>query len=170
VAGYLAKYATKATEITGLNTGRINSETIAAYSDMTRHVNRLVQACWALGDLEPWDGLRHWAHRFGFPGHFSTKSCRYSTTLTALREAGRPQNRINVTAIDGDPIDLDELHDDDTTLVIGQWRHAGNGWKTSGDAALAAMAADAARQRIPAGLGQRRNDNRTAPMTKGETG
>jgi hypothetical protein len=153
VAGYLAKYATKATEITGLNAARINGETIAAYSDMTRHVNRLVQACWTLGHLEPWDGLRHWAHRFGFPGHFSTKSRRYSTTLTALREARRPANRIKVTAIDGDPIELvEDIHDDETTLVIGNWKHAGNGWRTSGDAALAAMAADAARQRVPARL------------------
>ncbi len=152
VAGYLAKYATKATEITGLNTGRINSETIAAYAGTSRHVNRLVQACWNLGETEPWEGLRHWAHRFGFPGHFSTKSRRYSTTLTALRQARRPQNRIKVTAIDDDSIELDDIHDDETTLVIGQWRHVGNGWKTSGDAALAAMAADAARQRVPAGL------------------
>lgn len=153
VAGYLAKYATKATEITGVNAGRINAETIAAYDNPARHTNRLITACWNLGSDPAWEGLRRWAHRLGFAGHFSTKSRRYSTTLTKLREARQPQNRIRVTAIDGgDPVQLTEdLHDDETTLIIGHWQYLGNGWHTTGDAALAAMAADAARQRRPAG-------------------
>ncbi len=152
VAGYLAKYATKATEVTGVNAARINAETIEAYRDRSNHAHRLIQACWELGEPVEWEGLQHWAHRLGFPGHFSTKSRRYSTTLTALREARRPQNRIKVQAADGDAVGLAEEHDEETTLVINQWRHVGNGWRTSGDAALAAMAADAARQRRPAGL------------------
>ncbi|GIH10310.1 hypothetical protein Rhe02_83770 [Rhizocola hellebori] len=152
VAGYLAKYATKGTEITGVNAARINTETIAAYADRSKHANRLIQACWELGEPVEWEGMQHWAHRLGFPGHFSTKSRRYSTTLTALRQARRPENRIKVHAIDGDPVELADIHDDETMLVINTWQHVGNGWKTSGDAALAAMAADAARQRTPQGL------------------
>ncbi|WP_246001682.1 replication initiator [Allorhizocola rhizosphaerae] len=152
VAGYLAKYATKATEVCGVTAGRITSETIAAYGDRARHTNRLILASWDLGAYVEWMGLRRWAHRLGFAGHFSTKSRRYSTTLTALRRARRPQNRIQVTAIDEqDPAELTEdLHDDETTLVINHWQYVGNGWQTTGDAALAAMAADAARQRRPA--------------------
>lgn len=152
VAGYLAKYATKATEITGVNAGRITAETVAAYTNPARHTNRLIVACWELGQEEAWEGLQRWAHRLGFPGHFSTKSRRYSTTLTALRQARQRHASIRVTTLDGhDPVESAEaLHDDETTLVINHWRYIGSGWRTTGDAALAAMAADAARQRRPA--------------------
>ncbi|GIH11776.1 replication initiation protein [Rhizocola hellebori] len=154
VAGYLAKYATKGTETAGVNAARINAETIAAYADRSKHTNRLIQACWELGEPLEWESLQHWAHRLGFPGHFSTKSRRYSTTLTALRQARMPQNRIKVSAIDGNAAVLADEHDDETTLVINRWQHVGNGWRSTGDAALAAMAADAARQRQPHGLNQ----------------
>lgn len=156
VAGYLAKYATKATEIAGLNAGRLTDETVEAYANPARHVNRMVQACWRLGADREWFGLRRWAHRLGFPGHFSTKSRRYSTTLTALRHARRRHAGIRVSVVDGhDAVDvLDSFHDDETVLVINEWRYVGSGWHTTGDAALAAMAADAARQRKPAGGGR----------------
>jgi hypothetical protein len=50
-----------------------------------------------------------------------------------------------------DPTELSERDDQAATVVIGQWRYIGTGWLTIGDAALADMAADAARQRRPAG-------------------
>ncbi|GIH03385.1 hypothetical protein Rhe02_14520 [Rhizocola hellebori] len=49
VAMYLAKYATKAAEAAGLNTGRFNEHTIGRYADLNSHIGRLLIACWNLG-------------------------------------------------------------------------------------------------------------------------
>ena len=43
--------------------------------------------------------------------------------------------------LDHDPVD------EDTTLVLATWRYQGTGWLTDADAALATLAADAARKR-----------------------
>jgi Replication initiator protein, pSAM2 len=50
VAGYLAKYATKSTEVTGHTSARITEANISRYADASgNHVQRLVAACWRLG-------------------------------------------------------------------------------------------------------------------------
>jgi hypothetical protein len=50
VAGYLAKYATKSTEVTGHRSSRLNGESIDDHSDPDGdHVARLIDACWRLG-------------------------------------------------------------------------------------------------------------------------
>ena len=159
VAAYLAKYATKGSEAAGLVTTRITRDNVHAYADTT-HVGRLVASCWRLGrivpglrlseqDERPYGRMRKWAHMFGFGGHFSSKSRRYSTTLGKLRAA-----RVRIArglARGLTPDQLAATDDQAATVVIGQWRYAGTGWLTTGDAAIAAMAADAARQRRPAG-------------------
>jgi hypothetical protein len=81
----------------------------------------------------------------GFGGHFSTKSRRYSTTLTALRQARiawrrehlhdrRPFGRLRVES------------DQETTLLLGSLSFAGIGWHTTGDALLANTSAGLARE------------------------
>ena len=100
VAGYLAKYATKAT---GHTSRRITTDTIGIYANTATHAGRLVRTCWILGyrpdhedptDWKPTYGrLRRWAHMLGFGGHFATKSRRYSTTRTALKTARRQWRR-----------------------------------------------------------------------------
>ena len=88
VAGYLAKYATKATEATGHLSRRLTRDTIDVYADPDgTHTERLVEACWRLGRAKDWHGLRRWAHMLGFGGHFLTKSRYYSVTFRVLREA-----------------------------------------------------------------------------------
>jgi hypothetical protein len=114
VAGYLAKYATKSTEITGHCSSRLTPETIGGYADPEGdHLARLIDACWRLGrphptpgtkpdeesqaDLDahhptdstpsPYAGLRRWAHMLGFGGHFLTKARRYSLTFRLLRDS-----------------------------------------------------------------------------------
>jgi hypothetical protein len=87
VAGYVAKYATKGTEALGVTLDHRICEVELEGLDVPAHVAELVRACWELGG-RPGLGklrLRKWAHMFGFGGHFSTKSRRYSTTLGALR-------------------------------------------------------------------------------------
>jgi Replication initiator protein, pSAM2 len=50
VAGYLAKYATKSTEVTGHTSARITEATINRYADASgTHTQRLIAACWRLG-------------------------------------------------------------------------------------------------------------------------
>ena len=74
----------------------------------------------------------------------------YSTTLTKLRTARIRAARAIARGLA--PDHLAELEDAGTTVVIKHWHYIGTGWLTTGDAALALMAADAARQRRPAGL------------------
>ncbi|MEW2376784.1 replication initiator [Micromonospora sp. NPDC047812] len=50
VAGYLAKYATKSTEITGHRSVRLTADTIGDYADPDGdHTARLIDACWRIG-------------------------------------------------------------------------------------------------------------------------
>jgi hypothetical protein len=90
----------------------------------------------------------------GFRGHFSTKSRRYSTTLTKLRTARRdwqdnrtrhahgldpeiPFVRVPLAAFE----DLEDFDaDEDTVLVIGHWSYAGRG-HSAGEAMFAATVA-----------------------------
>jgi hypothetical protein len=62
VAGYLAKYATKSTEVTGHTSTRITAETASLFADPGGdHVARLIDACWRLGrpDTPPAPSARH---------------------------------------------------------------------------------------------------------------
>jgi hypothetical protein len=89
VAGYVAKYATKATEALGVTLDRRVGEVELEGLDVPTHVVELVRACLELGARPSLATLRlgKWAHMLGFGGHFPTKSRRYSTTLGALRRA-----------------------------------------------------------------------------------
>ncbi|MGE3414396.1 MAG: replication initiator [Dehalococcoidia bacterium] len=159
VAAYLAKYATKATETTGLPvTKRMTGETAEHYSNGATHLGRLVAYAWQLGTRptdwtsdeqqqrwhDTYGRLRRWTHMLGFGGHFATKSRRYSTTHKALRAARRTWQRRAVCdwrQRHGLP-----AHDEDTTLVVADLTLAGIGWHTTADAQLATQAATRARE------------------------
>ncbi|MFF4242300.1 replication initiator [Actinomadura geliboluensis] len=134
VAGYIAKYATKAAECVGTLDRRIRPTDDLADLPVSGHARRLIAECLRLGAIEEYAGLRltEWAHMLGFRGHFSTKSRRYSTTLGRLRAA-----RIDHTRRDLD-ISTGRLpFDDDQVLVIAHWRYLGQGM-TPGEALLTA--------------------------------
>jgi hypothetical protein len=88
-AGYIAKYATKATEkaASGLLIPPIRSRSELASLDAPEHAKRLVEAAWAVGGSEGLERARRWAHQFGYGGHTLTKSRDYSVTFAALRAA-----------------------------------------------------------------------------------
>jgi len=164
VAGYLAKYATKATEMAGHVSSRLRPDTVRDYARHDTHPGRQIDTCWHLGSrphdpedpgadewdrdqwAETWGRLQRWAHMLGFGGHFSTRSRRYSTTLGALRQARRDWRREHTTA--GPQNDVDDQADDDTTeIIVSSLAFAGIGWLTSADALLANTAAANARAR-----------------------
>jgi hypothetical protein len=167
VAGYLAKYATKSTEVTGHTSARLTNETFDIYANPTgTHTERLVAACWRLAQptqrddedssdtyvsspvsRKPYAGLYRWAHMLGFGGHFLTKARRYSVTFQFLRDTrivfrrNEDQDQADAT------IRTAEHTDTETTLIVGTLSYAGVGWHTTGDALLANTAAAMARER-----------------------
>ena len=88
VAGYLAKYATKSTEVTGHQSTRITAQDIDQHADPDgEHTARLIDACWRLGrpthtpvPLSQRPAKPHPATRLG-----PSWTCRTCGTHTRLR-------------------------------------------------------------------------------------
>ncbi|TDQ51511.1 replication initiator [Actinorugispora endophytica] len=140
VAAYIAKYATKSTTDTGALDRRIRSLDDLDRIGVTAHQRRIIEACWTLADVLDLEErkLREWAHMLGFRGHFSTKSRRYSTTLGALRQVRRDYRAHQARQTGTDDL-LGDLDDDGaTTLIVGTFAFAGQGYDHSVDAWMAA--------------------------------
>ncbi len=133
VARYIAKYATKGAEAAGAVDGRIHRARDLVMLPVRDHTLRMIGTCWWLGGLPAFEplGLRRWAHMLGYGGHFSTKSRRYSTTLTALRQARAEHRALEQRGALG--------LGDRATVTVGQWRYVGRGY--SPEAALIATSA-----------------------------
>lgn len=132
VAAYVAKYATKSTDGLGRLDHRLSPSDLAAL-DLPDHLARLVTTTWALGGRPELAHLRlrDWAHTLGFRGHWLTKSRRYWTTFSVLRDA-----RATWTSERHDPSPEASL-----VAAVKDWRYVGRGWANSGDAWLARTAA-----------------------------
>ena len=151
VAGYIAKYATKATESFGAGLDRrlTDADDLDRLNKLPAHVAELVRAAWELGGRPELEGLRlrAWAHMLGFGGHWSTKSRRYSTTFTVLRRA-RVAFAKRRRPRDGIPLDaLGQPEDDQAVIVVASWVYVGAGYATEGERWLALSAAARARER-----------------------
>jgi hypothetical protein len=143
VAGYVAKYATKATEALGVTLDHRLGEVELEDLDLPAHVAELVWACWELGGRPSLMSLRlrKWAHMLGFGGHFSSKSRRYSTTLGVLRRA---RVAYAIRRRRGNAIPLDAWgrpEHDQAVIVVASWIYVGRGYQSTGEAWLAASAA-----------------------------
>ena len=148
VAGYVAKYATKATEALGVTLDHRIGEAELDDLDLPAHVAELVRACFELGSRPGLVGLRlpKWAHMLGFGGHFSSKSRRYSTTLGVLRRA---RVAYALRRRRGHTLPLDAWgrpEDEQAVIVVASWSYVGSGYQTTGEAWLAASAAARARE------------------------
>jgi hypothetical protein len=142
VAAYLAKYATKSTEITGHVSRRLDDDIIGVYADPDgTHTERLVKACWQLGRLREWRRLRRWAHMLGFGGHFLTKSRRYSITFALLRD-----QRVVFRRTQPSGPEQTGSGEQPSTLVVNFLQFVGAGWHTTADALLANTSAALARE------------------------
>jgi Replication initiator protein, pSAM2 len=149
VAGYIAKYATKATESFGSGLDRrLGADDLDHLDGLPAHVAELVRASWELGGRPELERLRlrAWAHMLGFGGHWSTKSRRYSTTFTVLRRA-RVAFAKRRRARDGVPLDAwGRPEDDQAVIVVASWVYVGSGYETEGERWLALSAAARARE------------------------
>jgi hypothetical protein len=149
VAGYIAKYATKATESFGAGLDRrIGADDLDHLDRLPVHVAELVRAAWDLGGRPELVRLRlrAWAHMLGFGGHWSTKSRRYSTTFTVLRRA-RVAFARRRRAKDGVPLDAWGRPEDDQAVdVLASWVYVASGYATEGERWLALSAAARARE------------------------
>jgi hypothetical protein len=140
-AAYLAKYATKSADDLGLHDGAATREHVARLQET---VKRLAMAP-ALADLH----LSRAVDPIGFRGHWSTRSRRYSTTFAALRQARVEHARAGA-----------DTPESPNAEILGDWRYAGLGYTTAGDAWLAASAGDANREQRQAAKLELRTEGR----------
>jgi hypothetical protein len=144
VAGYLAKYATKSTELAGGVLHRVTEHQLDELP-VREHVRAYMREAFALA-ADPRLGDRRLAvtaHAFGYRGHCLTKSRRYSTTFKALREARerRVHEQLLARSTDGAQRALAGAAE-----RVASFRYLGQGHLTAGDALLAAAAAARARE------------------------
>jgi hypothetical protein len=153
VAGYLAKYATKSAEDSGVTDNPHHRRIRTTARSLSARAKTATTAGTA-PDANPYELLGKWVPMLGFRGHFASKSRRYSLTMGALRRARRrAQALIAASRAEGRPLDLASLEadllaeeDTETTLVVGQWQYVGSGWATEGERILAVAAAARARE------------------------
>ena len=81
----MAKYVTKSLAQFGIALHRISPAAIGELK-VPEHVRAILTTIAARADHGV-TGIGRWLHTLGYRGHITTKSRRYSTTLTALRAA-----------------------------------------------------------------------------------
>ena len=144
VAGYLAKYATKSTELAGGVLHRVAEHQVDELP-VSEHVRAYMCEAFTL-DRDPELSDRRfaaYAHALGYRGHCLTKSRRYSTTFKALREARELHVHAQLLARSRDPAQRALAG---ATERIASFHYAGQGHVTTGDALLADAAAARARE------------------------
>ena len=139
VAAYVAKYATKTADGSGSLAHPIRSRAELERLGLRPHLSALVRCVWDLGRRKELAHLRlrDHVHTLGYPGQFSSKSMRYSTTFGALRGA----RAAHVQGVREDDFDYD-----------GEWRYAGRGYVSTEASELARslhLAARGVPTRIP---------------------
>jgi len=147
IAGYLAKYLTKATEDFGFSS-RVFSAKHAATLGASPHVIRLIETAEHLHEVggEPYERLAANYDSLGYRGHPMTKSHRYSVTFGQIRRSRRI-HRARPAGLDPDA-DIRELVDADLDddlpegfERVGAWEFAGLGYLDLPTAAAAVESA-----------------------------
>jgi len=134
VASYVAKYATKSAEESGVLDRPIQTLEDLDSRQLTPHLRRMVETSWDLGQ-NPLFGhlhLQRYAHALGYGGQFLTKSQRYSSTFTNLR-AERAQWREARRLRGVAPPEQAPT----TSALTSEWEVVGIGWANRGEARFA---------------------------------
>jgi hypothetical protein len=181
VAGYLAKYLTKATEDFGLPQ-RVISAAHAASTGANVHAVRLIATAEYLAEHggDPYARLLAYLASLGYRGHPITKSRGYSVTFGQIRRAKR-LHRARPAGLEPDA-DVRELLDDDDEVpdsfqVISRWHFAGLGYLDLDAAAGAVASAVRARTRrhvpyaqpTPNGARSRRSHGKVVAQPRGSS-
>jgi len=144
VAGYLAKYATKSTELAGGVLHRVAEHQVDELP-VREHVRAYIREAFTLA-ADPSLADRRLgavAHALGYRGHCLTKSRRYSTTFKALREARERHVHEQLLARSDDAAQRAIAG---AAERVASFRFVGQGHLTAADALLAASAAARARE------------------------
>jgi hypothetical protein len=151
VAGYLAKYLTKATEDFGLP-HQVYSAAHAASRGATVHAVRLIETAQQLAENGGEHYTRLLAHlaSLGYRGHPITKSRAYSVTFGHIRRAKR-LHRSRRAGLEADA-EIRQMLDVDTDMpealeVVSNWQFVGLGYLDLPTAAAAVEAAARSRFR-----------------------
>jgi hypothetical protein len=149
VAGYLAKYLTKATEDFGLP-ARVTSATHAKAAGASAHAVRIIEtALWLARQGEPYARLRDNLATLGYRGHPITKSRAYSVTFGQIRRSRRVYRRN--PGLDPNA-DIRQILDDDLGVpdgfeLVSSWVFVGQGYLSLDQAAAAVLSAAQSRTR-----------------------
>jgi hypothetical protein len=144
VAGYLAKYATKSTELAGGVVHRVAEHQLDELP-VREHVRAYMREAFALATDPALANHRFGAnaHALGYRGHCLTKSRRYSTTFKALREAREQHVHQQLLARSDDAAQRAIAG---AVGRVASFRFVGQGHITAADALLADSAAARARE------------------------
>ncbi len=148
VAAYLAKYTTKSVAEFGIAARRISPAAIGEL-DIPAHTRRILSTLDKLAALPGHAAMAGWLHTLGYRGHITTKSRRYSVTMTALRAARHRwrARRADNTEQAGCPSDSHTGQDFSSTAdALSDWRIDGAGHRNDGERLLVHTAAHQARQ------------------------
>lgn len=148
VAAYLAKYTTKSVAEFGIAARRISPAAIAEL-DIPAHTRRILSTLVNLATLPANTAMAGWLHTLGYRGHITSKSRRYSITMTALR-AARRHWRIH-RADQPEHVDVQHnSHDQEdwsnSACELSDWRIDGVGHRNDGERLLVHTAALRARE------------------------
>lgn len=144
VAAYLAKYTTKSVAEFGVAARRISTEAIDEL-DIPAHTRRILSTLAKLAALPGNAAMVGWLHTLGYRGHITTKSRRYSVTMTALRAARHRWRirRAEQTELVGDQHDS---RGQEAASELSDWRIDGAGHRNDGERLLVHTAALRARE------------------------
>ncbi|GLV09690.1 putative plasmid replication initiator protein [Mycobacterium intracellulare subsp. chimaera] len=148
VAAYLAKYTTKSVAEFGIAARRISPAAIAEL-DIPAHTRRILSTLAQLARLPGNAAMLAWLHTLGYRGHITTKSRRFSVTMTALRAARHHWRARRADKTEhSDDQDHSYPRQDFISAAdeLSDWRIDGAGLRDDGERLLVHTAAHQARQ------------------------
>ena len=148
VAAYLAKYTTKSVAEFGIAARRISPQAIAEL-DLPAHTRRILTALTRLATLPGNTAMLAWLHTLGYRGHITTKSRRYSTTMTALRAVRhhwRQRHSDQAEHVGHQNTPYEEQHQLSAASELTNWRIQSAGLRNDGERLLVNTAALRARE------------------------
>lgn len=136
VAGYLAKYVTKSVNDLCVSARRIPPMAIDGLG-VSEHVRAILHTLVRLSTAPGNSGMADWLHTLGYRGHVTTKSRRYSITMTALRTIRATWQKAKSSAPQSDPPNMENS----SKILVGQWELYRIGHRNLGERELALTAA-----------------------------